>query len=62
MDITIGGLVIAMKLKGIETGYTITLIMSVLAVFSLVLLIWYLISINTSQNIKISDDITAKTV
>jgi hypothetical protein len=62
MDITIGGLVIAMKIKGIETGYTITLIMSVLAVFSLVLLIWYLISINTSQNFKISDDITTKTV
>jgi hypothetical protein len=50
MDITIGGLVIAMKIKGIETGYTITLIMSVLAVFSLILLIWYLISINASQN------------
>lgn len=49
MDTTIGGLIIAMKINGIETNYSITIIMSVLALFSLVLLISYLKNISTAQ-------------
>jgi len=50
MDITIGGLTIAMKINGIETSYALTIIMSVLVLFTVGLLISYL------KNINVSDD------
>jgi hypothetical protein len=45
MDITIGMLVVVMKIKGIESNLILTPIMIVLALVSLMLLIWYLKSI-----------------
>jgi hypothetical protein len=42
MDITIGGLAVAMNLQGSETNYVIPLVMTVLALVSTVLLVWYL--------------------
>ena len=45
MDITIGWLIIVMKMKGVEADYSITIIMSVLTLLNVVLLIWYLKSI-----------------
>jgi hypothetical protein len=42
MDITIGTLVIVMDMRGIETDLSITVIMGLMALFSLVLLIWFL--------------------
>lgn len=45
MDITIGWLTIVMKMKGVEAGYSITIIMSFLSVLSAVLLVWYLKSL-----------------
>ena len=47
MDITIGMLAVVMKIKGVETDLMLTVIMSVLALISLSLLIWYLKSIKT---------------
>jgi len=41
MDITIGWLIIAMKIKGLEVDYLIAVIMGILAVLNIVLLIWY---------------------
>lgn len=41
MDITIGGLVIIMKIKGIESDVSLTMIMGALAMFSVVLLVHY---------------------
>ncbi|HEY6978647.1 MAG TPA: hypothetical protein VH396_20260, partial [Chitinophagaceae bacterium] len=48
MDITIGGLVIAINMNSIETNYAITIIMSVLALFSVALLYLFLKDMNTS--------------
>lgn len=45
MDITIGWLTIVIKMKGLEAGYSVIIIMSVLALLSVVLLIWYLKSV-----------------
>jgi len=45
MDITIGGLNIIMKIRGIEASYTITVVMAILALISIVLLSFYLKSI-----------------
>lgn len=45
MDITIGGLIVVMKMRGIESDYIITIVMSLLAVFSAILLIVYLRSL-----------------
>jgi hypothetical protein len=42
MDITIGSLIVAMKIKGLGGNYSITIIMGVLALLSFVLLMWYL--------------------
>lgn len=42
MDITIGFLVIVMKQRGLESNLSVTVAMSVLALFSLIMLIWYL--------------------
>jgi hypothetical protein len=42
MDITIGWLAIILNMKGIETGYSITIIMGGLMLLSIGLLIWYL--------------------
>jgi hypothetical protein len=41
MDITIGTLAVVMKIKGVQGELTLTVIMSVLALISLTLLIWY---------------------
>lgn len=41
MDITIGALVVVMKINGIESDLMLAVIMGALALFSLVLLIWY---------------------
>lgn len=50
MDITIGGLVVVMDLKGLETNYLITIVMSVLALLSTLLLVWYLKIFAFSKN------------
>ena len=42
MDITIGTLAVVMKMKGVESNLVVSAIMSLLALFSLILLIWYL--------------------
>jgi hypothetical protein len=42
MDITIAFLIVIMKIKGLEDDLTIAVIMSVLALISLMNLIWYL--------------------
>ena len=47
MDITIGALDIIMNMKGIESNLAITAIMSVIALASFAMLIWYLKSIKT---------------
>jgi len=47
MDISIGTLAVVMKMKGVESNLVLTVIMGVLALLSLVLLIWYLKSIKT---------------
>jgi hypothetical protein len=47
MDITIGMLVVVMKMKGVENNLTLTAIMAVFALISLTLLIWYLKSVKT---------------
>lgn len=41
MDITIGALAVVMKMKGIESNLALTAVMALLALFSLLLLIWY---------------------
>lgn len=41
MDVTIGMLAVVMKVKGVENDLMLTVIMSVLAIVSLLLLIWY---------------------
>jgi hypothetical protein len=51
MDITIGWLTNVTKIKGIEGGYPITIVMSVLALLSGVLLIWYLKSMRYPDEI-----------
>ena len=47
MDITIGMLVVVMKMKGVAGDLTLTAIMSILALISLVLLIWYFRRVKT---------------
>jgi hypothetical protein len=47
MDITIGMLVVVMKTKGVESNLALTAIMSVFALISLALLIWYFRSVKT---------------
>ena len=48
MDITIGWLIIVMKSRGVEANYFITILMGILALISIVLLIWYLKSVKYS--------------
>ena len=52
MDITIGCLVIVMKIKGLEANLAVAVVMGLLVLWTLVLLIWYLknISIARSDN------------
>jgi len=45
MDITIGSLMIVMDMRGIETDLSLTVIMGLLALFTLGLLIWFLKSL-----------------
>jgi len=47
MDITIGSLSVMMQQKGLEGSLTLTTVMFVLALFSLVLLTWYLRNIKS---------------
>ena len=42
MDITIGFLIIVMNQRGLKSNLAVTVAMSILALFSLILLIWYL--------------------
>jgi hypothetical protein len=49
MDITIGGLIFMLKSRGLEGNYMITVIMSLLAVFSAVLLAIYLKSMKVKS-------------
>ena len=49
MDITIGMLVVVMKMKGVESNLALTVIMSVFALISLALLIWYFRSVKTQS-------------
>ena len=49
MDITIGSLVIVMKAKGMEGGYSLTFLMAILTVFSIILLFRYLKVMVSSQ-------------
>lgn len=42
MDITIGWLVVMMQQKGLATNLSVTVVMTILAVLSLLLLIWYM--------------------
>lgn len=50
MDISIGILAVVMKVKGIESSLMLTLIMAVLASFSLILLIGYVKNIRSTEN------------
>lgn len=52
MDITIGGLIVVMKAKGLEGSYVLTGVMGGLAVISAVLLVVYIKRINTVRNDK----------
>ena len=49
MDITIGSLMIVMNMRGIETDLSLTVIMGLLALFTLGLLIWFLKSIQIKK-------------
>jgi len=49
MDITIGFLALAMKMKGMKSDISITIVMGVIALFTLFLLIRYLASIQTKK-------------
>ena len=42
MDITIGALTIVMKLKGLASDYFVAVVMFVLALLSIMLLIWFM--------------------
>jgi hypothetical protein len=53
MDITIGVLPIAMKMKGVQSDLRLTAIMSVFTAVTLVLLIWYMKSIKLVKEDKI---------
>ncbi len=53
MDITIGVLPIAMKMKGVQSDLRFTAIMSVFTAVTLVLLIWYMKSIKIVKEDKI---------
>jgi hypothetical protein len=50
MDISIGTLVIVMKIKGIKSNLILSAIMGMLALVSLLLLIWYFKSIRTKSD------------
>ncbi|MBL7723915.1 MAG: hypothetical protein JNK27_07185, partial [Chitinophagaceae bacterium] len=52
MDITIGGLVVLIKHRGLEGDYSLTYIMAALTLFSIFTLIWYI----RKMNIKPSMD------
>ena len=45
MDLTIGGLILVMRERGLEGEITLTIAMAVLALFSLVLLVWFISNI-----------------
>ena len=49
MDITIGTLMIVMNMRGIETDLSLTVIMGLLAVITLILLVWFLRSIQLKK-------------
>lgn len=53
MDITIGGLVVVMNMRGIESDYSLTIIMSVLAALSTVLLVLYLKAVRWEEEAAI---------
>jgi len=52
MDITIGGLVVLMKYRGLDGDYSLTYIMTALTLFSTFVLIWYIrkMNVNPTQN------------
>jgi hypothetical protein len=50
MDITIGGLIVVMNVRGLQTNYVIMLVMAVLALASTLLLVWYLKIFALSKN------------
>ena len=52
MDITIGGLMVLMYQVGLDTNLVIAAIMAILAMISLVLLIWYFKEMNKELNLK----------
>lgn len=56
MDITIASLVVVMKQKGIEANYTVTIVMIALALFSLVMLIWYLKTMTASKETQVREN------
>jgi len=47
MDITIGTLIIVMKIKGLQADLSVTIAMGILSVWSAILLTWFLKKINT---------------
>lgn len=49
MDITIGTLMIVMNMKGIETDLSLTVIMGLLAMITLILLVWFLRSVQLKK-------------
>ena len=49
MDITIGTLMIVMNMRGIETDSSLTVIMGLLALFTLGLLVWFLKSLQLKK-------------
>lgn len=55
MDISIGFLIVLMKLKGIEGDLTLTFVMSALALFSLMILVLYLKIIRSKSENRVVD-------
>jgi hypothetical protein len=49
MDIAIGTMVFVMNMEGIETDFSGTIVMAIMALFSLILLIWYLKSMKVNN-------------
>jgi hypothetical protein len=49
MDITIGTLMIVMNMRGIETDLSLTVIMGLLALITLILLVWFLKSVQLKK-------------
>jgi hypothetical protein len=50
MNITIGIIIVVMNIKGFEGELSAAIIMGILALFSLVLLVWYLRKLNPKVN------------